>query len=93
MIEVGQIYYYKIPEVSGSFKVKVIEKQKYKGFLVDVVSCTVDQRKILRTKGMRMVARGDLLTKKSPKKQDPKRSIVIQKKRPPKKVIEIGKIY
>lgn len=61
-IEVGDIYSYKQPGINGVFTVKVIERMKYSGFLVEVIDCTAEQAKILKESDFKILARGSLLT-------------------------------
>ncbi|PEH49558.1 hypothetical protein CRM75_01695 [Enterococcus faecium] len=65
IIEIGKIYYCSIPEVKGNFEVQVLEKKRYKGYIVRVIRCTLQQRKILKELNYRFVVRAAYLLEMS----------------------------
>lgn len=77
-IEEGVIYSCVVPEIQGDFDVIVLEKLKYKGFLVEAINYTNEQKKLLKKKKFQLTVRASSLKEKP--QTDERR-------------IEIGKIY
>lgn len=63
-IEVGKIYSCTIPGIKGSFDVQVIEKLKYKGFVVRAIDFTEEQSKILKKKDYKLIVGRSALKEK-----------------------------
>lgn len=63
-IEIGKLYSCKVPGIKGVFDVVVLERLKYKGFLVEAVNYSDEQEKILKKKKYKLLVNISSLNEK-----------------------------